>query len=175
MFTRNVRDAMGEQMSTHRTAYPAIAAAMVVGVIASLSMPAAANAAADHSPTVTHNEVEVVHYDEDICGPRENDTTINRKVVVERLGDNGDGSFWYHLTARVDYVSDFVDPAIPDERGSLTEVINYRFTPGGVGISTITFHDYLGQDIRIYIRSHLTEVDGELVVTREVSGVEGCP
>ena len=174
MFTRNVRDAKGEKMSTHWNAHPAIAAAMVVGVIAALSMPAVVNAA-DRSPTVTHNEVEVVHYSEDICGPRENDTTITRKVVVERLEDNGDGSFWYHYTARVNYVSDFADPAIPDERGSLTEVININLTPGGVGVWTSTFHDYLGDDIRIYIRLHLTEVDGELVVIREVSGVEGCP
>jgi hypothetical protein len=152
-----------------------IVATLLIGALALLSLPAAAHAAGDHSPTVTHNEVETVHFTEDICGPRENYTTFTRKVVVERLGDNGDGSFWYHYTARVEYVSDFVDPAIPDERGSLTEVINYRFTPGGVGISTTTFHDYLGHDIRIYIRSHQTEVDGELVVIREVSGVEGCP
>jgi len=148
---------------------------MVIGALASLMMPAAANAASDRSPTITHNEVEVVHFDEDICGPRENDTTFTRKVIVERNVDLGDGTFWYHYTARVDYVSDFVDPAIPDERGSLTEVISFNLTPGGVAAWTTTFHDYLGHDIRIYERFHLTEVDGELVVIREVSGVEGCP
>jgi hypothetical protein len=152
-----------------------IAATMVVGALASLSMPAAAHAASNHSPTVTHKEVETVHYSDDICGPRENYTTFARKVVVERLQDAGDGSFWYHYTARVNYLSDFVDPAIPDERGSLTEVISINLTPGGVVTSTSTFHDYLGADIRIYERFHLTEVDGELVVVRDVGGVEGCP
>jgi hypothetical protein len=150
------------------------AALAVIGALAWWSFPSAANAA-DQQPTVTHNEVETVHYADDICGPRENDTTYTRKVVIERLADAADGSFWYHYTARVDYISDFVDPTIPDARGSLTEVIAFNLTPGGVAIGTGTFHDYLGEDIRIYERFHLTVIDGEPVVDRSISGVEGCP
>ncbi|MDQ0576796.1 hypothetical protein [Agromyces albus] len=162
-------------MSVRQSTRIGIAATAVIGALASLSMPAAAHAAADHSPTVTHNEVETVHYTDDICGPRENDTTYTRKVVVERIVDAGDGSFWYHYTARVNYVSDFVDPSIPDARGSLTEVINFNLTPGATFTGTGTYHEYLGDDIRIYERFHLTVVDGEPVVDRFISGFEGCP
>jgi hypothetical protein len=160
-------------MSIRSAARVGIIAAMG-GAITSLLMPAAAQAA-DNSPTVTHNEVETIHYSEDICGPRENDTTITRKVVVERFADSPDGSTWYHYTARVDYVSDFVDPDIPDARGSLTEVVSFNVTPGAAIAGTGTFHDYLDPKIRIIERFHVTLVDGEFVVDRAITGVDGCP
>jgi hypothetical protein len=64
---RNLRDVVQE---------PRIgsAALAVIGALAWWSFPSAANAA-DQPPTVTHNEVETVHDADDICGPRENDTT----------------------------------------------------------------------------------------------------
>ena len=161
-------------MSVHQSTRIGIAATAVIGAFASLSLPAAANAA-DQPPTITHNEVETVHHTEDICGDRENDTTYTRKVVVERFVEASDGSVRYHYTARVNYVSDFVDPTIPDARGSLTEVFTFNLNPGDTVTGTGTFHDYIGDEIRIYERFHYTVVDGEGVVDRHIFSVEGCP
>lgn len=78
-----------------------------------------------------------------------------------------------HDVAVVTYVSDYEDPAIPDAQGRLTEVNRFTLTRGGTFTATTTFHDFFG-DVRIFVRYHLTEVNGTVRVEREVVHVTGC-
>ena len=123
---------------------------------------------------VLHNVVFTVAYPDDICGPRANVTTYDRTVELQHLTQRSDGSFEFQYTAAVTYFSDFVDPAIPDVSGRLTEVNHAVLTAGETFIQSTTFHDYLG-DVRIRYRLHLTIVDGRPVVDREFNDVSGCP
>jgi hypothetical protein len=74
----------------------------------------------------------------------------------------------------VTYESDYVDPAIEDVSGRLTEVVHFTFTPGGVFVGTTTFHDFFG-DVKIVFSTHITQVNGETVVEHSVGRVTGCP
>jgi hypothetical protein len=47
-------------------------------------------------------------------------------------------------------------------------------TTGGTQIYSLTFHDF-PTGIKIWQRVHLTVVDGQLVVDREILKVVGCP
>lgn len=123
---------------------------------------------------VNHNTTFSQVFPDDICGPRANTTTFTRKMEQVKYSERADGSFVYRDVAVVTYVSDFVDPGLQDLTGRLTEVNQFVLTPGSTFVGTTTFHDFLG-DIRIFVRSHFTVVDGRVVVDREVFQVTGCP
>lgn len=135
----------------------------------------ATSAAAAPSPTVViHNEQETVVFGDDVCGPRANTTVFTRKIEQSRFDQRADGTFQFREVAVVTYESDYVDPAIPDASGRLTEVNHFAFTPGGVFVGTTTFHDFFG-DVKIVLSVHITEVKGQIVVERSVERVTGCP
>lgn len=93
-------------------------------------------------------------------------------TIQDRTPKAGVGSS-NHDVAVVTYVSDYEDPAIPDAQGRLTEVNRFTLTRGGTFTATTTFHDFFG-DVRIFVRYHLTEVNGTVRVEREVVHVTGC-
>jgi hypothetical protein len=123
---------------------------------------------------VHHDETFTATWPDDICGLRANTTTYTRKVEQIHLTSLGDGTFSYHDVAAVTYVSDYVDPALPDLFGRLTEVNHFVFHPGQTILATTTYHDFYGE-IRIFYRYHLTAINGVPVVEREVNDVTGCP
>jgi hypothetical protein len=134
-----------------------------------------ASAAPVGSPTiVTHGETFTVSWDDDICGLRANTTTYHRKIEQVQFFERSDGTFVYRDVAVVTYESDYVDPALPDLSGRLTEVNHFVLTPGEVFVAVTTYHDFFG-DIRIFYRFHVTVKDGEPVVEREIYKVTGCP
>jgi hypothetical protein len=59
--------------------------------------------------------------------------------------------------------------------GQFTEVESVDLTRGETFIHTVSFHDFLGRDVRIFVRLHLTVVDGTPVVDRDILKVTGCP
>lgn len=144
-------------------------------IAASVLVPSAAHAGVETWTRVLHGETEVVDYLEDICGPRANTTTYTRTVEVQHFTGRGDGTYVFHFTDVVRYFSDFDDPEIADQSGRLTEVGTFVLTPGETFTQTLTFHDFLGKDIKIFERGHLTLVDGVPTVERSVSGYSGCP
>jgi hypothetical protein len=149
-------------------------------IVTLLTVPAllgggATPAAAAPSPTVVvHNEQETVVFPDDICGPRASTTVFTRKIVQSRFTERADGSFQYREVAVVTYESDYVDPAVEDVSGRLTEVNHFSLTPGGVFVGTVAFHDFFG-DVKIHSSVHITEVKGQIVVERSVDRVTGCP
>jgi hypothetical protein len=157
---------------------PAAVLALAAGlsVIPLMILPAGpASAAPVGSPTiVAHDVTFTASWDDDICGLRANTTTYHRKIEQVQVFERSDGTFVYRDVAVVTYESDYVDPALPDLSGRLTEVNHLILTPGAVVVAVTTYHDFFG-DIRIFYRLHATEKDGELVVVREVDKVTGCP
>lgn len=144
-------------------------------ITASVLVPSIANAATGSTTTVNHRQTETVQYPDDICGARSNTTTYTRTVEVEHFNERANGTWTYHFTDVVTYLSDFDDPTIADETGRLTEVGTFVLVSGDNFTQTLTFHDHLGKEIRIYERAHLTIVRGLPVIDRFVSGFTGCP
>jgi len=144
--------------------------------IASMLVAAPAVGASAEGPTVvTHNDTHTASYPDgtDICGrPQAAHTDIwTVKTSQVHLNRATDGTGNYHDVAVVTYVSDYVDPTIPDLHGRLTEVNRFTLTPGQVYTSTTSFHDFFG-DVRIWVKFHTTDVKGEVVVNREFVKVE---
>jgi hypothetical protein len=150
-----------------------IALAFTVSAIMTLTGPAAA-APVEAWTEVHHDVTFTATWPDDICGLRANTTTYTRKVEQVHLTRRADDTFSYHDVAAVTYVSDYVDPALPDLSGRLTEVNHFVLTPGETFLATTTYHDFFG-DIRIFYRYHLTIVNDRPVVEREVDEVTGCP
>ena len=123
---------------------------------------------------VHHGSTFTATWEDDICGLRANTTTYTRKVEQVHLTRRPDGTFSYHDVAVVTYVSDYVDPALPDLYGRLTEVNHFVLTPGETFLATTTYHDFYGE-IQIFYRVHVTIVNGQPVVERLVDKVTGCP
>jgi hypothetical protein len=146
---------------------------LLAGSIALIAGPAAAGPVQTFT-VVDHGLSHTATFPDDICGPRASTTTFTAKASVTHLTARPDGTFQYHDVAPVTYVSDYEDPALPDLRGRLTEVNSFTFTPGGVFVAVTTYHDFFG-NMRIFERVHITEVDGRLVVDRQLIDVSGCP
>ena len=127
-----------------------------------------------HATNVQHNVTFVEEFADDICGPRANTTTFTYQTLVLHLTAKADGTFTFQEVITANYTSDFHDPAIPTASGRFTEVNHFASTPGGTSITAITSHDFLG-GIRIFFRVHITEVDDNLVVSRELFDFSGCP
>ena len=146
---------------------------LVAGTLDLLAGPASA-APVERFTVVDHGLSHTATFPDDICGPRASTTTFTAKASLTHLTARPDGTFHYHDVAPVTYVSDYADPELPDLTGRLTEVNSFTFTPGGVFVAVTTYHDFFG-DVRIFERVHITEVDGRLVVDREIIDVSGCP
>ena len=153
----------------------ALAAGLVTVILLVTFTGGPASAARVGFPTVVAHDVTfTASWEDDICGLRANTTTYHRKTEQVQFFERSDGTFVYRDVAVVTYESDYVDPALPDLSGRLTEVNHFILTQGKVFIAVTTYHDFFG-DIRIFYRLHVTEEDGEPVVVREVDKVTGCP
>jgi len=146
---------------------------LLAGSLGLLPGPAAA-APVSTFTVVDHGLSHTATFPDDICGPRASTTTFTAKASLTHLTARPDGTFQYHDVAPVTYVSDYEDPALPDLTGRLTEVNSFTLTPGRAFVAVTTYHDFFG-GVRIFERIHITEVDGRLVVDREVIDVSGCP
>ena len=147
----------------------------VVAVLAAcLATMNTAPATAAEKTRVDHGITFTVDFPDDACGPRANTVAMTYKTIVLRETHGVDGTYQFHEVIRGTYHTDFVDPAIPDADGAFTEVNVFRLTPGGTRIVTQVGNDHL-DGVRITFRLHLTIVDGDPVVEREVFAVTGCP
>lgn len=149
-------------------------------LISAISIPAlfvagpAAGGPVETSTDVQHDVTFSLDFPDDACGPRANTTTYTYNTLQLHETAKADGTFTFHEVIAATYLSDFVDPAIPDSAGRFTEVNNFTVTHGGTVITSTTAHDFLGT-VRIFFRLHVTEVKGNPVVEREVFEVTGCP
>lgn len=137
-----------------------------------LAAPVSAASPVTHTRDSAQKEVYSVYFPDDICGPRAGWTTfvLTRVLHVTDLGDS------VHITA-IDtgrYTTDFDDPAIDDYKSQFTEALHFNLTRGGTVTFNYEFHDFPG-DITIQGQNVFVEVDGEVLVDREVFRVDGCP
>lgn len=139
-----------------------------------LGAGAATAARPEVSTVVQHDVTFTASFPDDICGPRANTTTFTGTVDQVHYLARADGTFLYRDVAVVTYVADYDDPTLPDLSGRLTEVNHFVLTPGDTFNGTTTFHDFAG-DLRIFVRVHVTEVKGSVVVNREFVSFTGCP
>ncbi|WP_062298940.1 hypothetical protein [Demequina maris] len=136
-----------------------------------LGLGFAAPAAADNGTEVVHGYVFSEDYEDDACSTEPNTTTYTVKTFHETFRPLGDDAWNYHYLAVVTYATDYVNPAMEDVTGRLTENITYRLTPGGVFEHTLTFHDFYG-DVKIHERGHFTIVDGVPKVDWSLSEID---
>jgi hypothetical protein len=126
--------------------------------------------------TIVEHDVTLASesFPDDICGPRAVTETVTNEVQVTHLTANGDGSFHFVDFETGFLVADYVDPTIPDQTMRRTNTEVFNLTPGGTFTHTETLRQF---DATLQIRSqvHLTVVDGEPKVEREVVMVRGCP
>lgn len=127
-------------------------------------------------PLIIHEsakkEVTTLYFPDDICGPRAGWTTFVEtwRFHATDLGDS------LHINAGETgwYTTDFDDPSIDDYRAQYTEAVAFNLTRGGTATFNSEYHDFPG-DIRIHEQIVFHEVDGEVLVEREVFRVTGCP
>lgn len=139
------------------------------GVLPATAAPASPN------PTVvvrgyTHTEI----FPDDICGDRASVVTFTSTVYQSRFVERADGSWSYRDVSPVVYQVDFVDPNLVDYAGRLTEVNNFIFTPGDTFVISNTYRDF-GGDLKIWERTNVKLVNGEIMVDRFLIKVTGCP
>ncbi len=140
-------------------------------VLSGLSTAVAA-AAATTSTVVLHGLTRS-DVNTDICGRLATFTFTVRTQVIH-LTEHEDGSFSFNFIDTGTYEVDFVDPALADQKSQWAEAVHVTLTSGGTFVVSVAFHDF-PTGIRIWERFHLTEVDGSLVVEREIQKVTGCP
>jgi hypothetical protein len=85
-----------------------------------------------------------------------------------------DGSFHFVDFETGILFADYVDPAIPDQTFHRTNTEVFNLTPGGTFTHTETLQQF-DASLRITFRTHLTVVDGEPKVEREVMIVRARP
>jgi len=114
------------------------------------------------------------YFPDDICGARAVTETVTNRTQVNHLTAHDDGSFHFVDFETGTLVADYEDPSIPDQtfRRTNTEAVN--LTPGGTFTVTETLYQSDGT-LTIKVTYHLTVVDGEPVVEKEVVMVRGCP
>jgi hypothetical protein len=150
-------------------------ATLVATALASLVvtvLPAQARAEASTSTVVLHGLTRS-DFNTDICG-RLATFTLTARTQVTHLTEHEDGSFSFNFIETGTYHVDFVDPALADQNAQFTEAVQVTLTSGGTFVVSIVLHGREGE-IRISEHFHLTEVDGRLVVEREIQKVTGCP
>jgi hypothetical protein len=146
----------------------------VLGAVALGVFGTAATAGASTSTVVVHDLTFTEFFPDDICGPRASNVTFEIRTNVKHLTQHPDGSFSYQETSTLTYHVDFVDPTLTDQDSQSTESFHVTLTPGGTQIVSDQFHDY-PTGIRITFHLHVTVVDGNTVVDREIFSVTGCP
>jgi hypothetical protein len=152
-----------------------LALAVAVGVL--LALPSGAGAGPLVFTVVEHNvTLASEFFPDDICGPRAVTETVTNTVQVNHLTENEDGSFHFVDFETGFLFADYVDPAIPDETFRRTNSESINLTPGGTFTTTETSTQLsAGGTLRIISNFHLTVVDGEPKVERDVLLVRGCP
>jgi hypothetical protein len=136
------------------------------------ALPAAAGS--DNRTVVSRGFTHTEFFPEDICGPRATTVTFTETMSQSQYRESADGSWSFRDVAKVTYEIDFVDPALSDYSGRLTEVNHFIFTPGDTFIATNTYQDF-GGDLKIWERLNIKEVGGEVLVERAILKVTGCP
>lgn len=143
---------------------------MALVLVAALPAEASGN-----GTVVTHGSTHTEFFPDDICGPRASTVTFTATVSQSKSVVRDGTFFSYRDVAVVTYDIDFVDPALADYSGSLTEVNHFILTPGeNTFIVTNTYRD-IGGDLKIWERLNIKVVDGEVVVDRGILKVTGCP
>jgi hypothetical protein len=159
--------------SRTRTLISGIAASLIA-----LAAPAAAGAQPEVFTQVDHDVTLASEFfpdnPDDICGGRAVTETVTNEVQVDHLTANEDGSFHFVDFETGTLVADYVDPSIPDQTMRRTNTEVFNLTPGGTFTHTETISQF-DSTIRITATVHLTIVDGEPKVAREVTMVRGCP
>jgi hypothetical protein len=147
----------------------------LAGILAALVvLPAQAGAQATTSTVVIHGLTASKFIPDDICGPRASFVEYTGRTNVTHATELDDGSLSFQFVDTGTYHVDFVDPALDDQESQYTEVLHFTAAPGGTVVYSLTFHDF-PTGLRIYVRAHVTEVDGSLIVDRDVTKVTGCP
>ena len=147
-------------------------ALLTVILLLASSLPAAADS--NNRTVVSRGYTHTEFFPDDICGPRATTVTFTATISQSQYVERADGSWSYRDVAQVTYEIDFVDPALSDYSGRLTEVNHYILTPGDTFIVTNTYHDF-GGDLQIWERLNVKEVGSEVLVEREILKVTGCP
>jgi hypothetical protein len=150
---------------------------LLIGALAALALaagPMPASAETSTSTVVVHGVTFTEFFPDDICGPRASTVSFTLRTVVMHLTEHADGTFTFHYTSTGTYHVDFVDPALADQESQFTEADTFTLTPGGTQIVSGAFHDF-PTGLKIWERRHLTVVDGNPVVERDILKVTGCP
>jgi hypothetical protein len=137
-------------------------------------LPAQASARATTSTVVIHGLTASEFFPDDICGPRASFVEYTGRANVTHATELEDGSLSLQFVDTGTYHVDFVDPALDDQESQYTEVVHFTAAPSGTVVDSETFHDF-PTGLRIYVRTHVTEVDGRLIVDRDITKVTGCP
>jgi hypothetical protein len=135
---------------------------------------AAAQGGAAKSTEVLHDVVFVVVSPDDICGPNPAEITYRVRTQVLHATEGVDGQFNVQYTQTGTYHVDFTNPDVQDQVAQYTESIHHVFTPGETEVLNFAYHDF-PDGVRIWQRTHVTVVDGQLVVERVIEKVTGCP
>jgi hypothetical protein len=147
----------------------------LTGTLALLLVAAVPAEASNNRTVVSHGFTHTEFFPDDACGPRASTVIFTAKMAQSKLVDRADGTFSFRDVAVVTYDVDFVDPALADYSGRLTEVNHFILTPHGNTFHALgTFHDF-GGGLKIWQRLNFKVVNGEVVVDREIVKVTGCP
>jgi hypothetical protein len=149
----------------------------LIGAVTALVLvvlPAQAGARATTSTVVLHGLTASEFFPDDICGPRASFVEFTGRTQVTHATELEDGSLSFQFVDTGTYHVDFVDPALGHQESQFTESVHFTAAPGGTVVFSATFHDF-PTGIRIYERVHVTEVDGRLIVDRDIMKVTGCP
>ena len=150
---------------------------LLIGPLAALALaagPMPASAETSTSTVVIHGLTFSEFFPDDICGPRASTVTFIVQTQVTHVTEHADGSFTFHDVGTGTYHVDFVDPALADQDSHQTESFLVTLTPGGTQVVSLAFDDF-PTGLRIWQRFHLTVVDGNVVVERDILKVTGCP
>jgi hypothetical protein len=115
-----------------------------------------------------------VFFPDDICGLRASFETATYKTMVTKFTADAQGGFHVVDFETGSIAVDYVDPALEDTTFRITNTFHHHLTPGGTETSTETLRQSDGE-LTIRYQFHLTVVDGEPRVVREVTSVRGCP
>ena len=153
-----------------RSIWVALVAALLAACVT--ATPASA---ADNRTVVAFGFSHTETFDDDICGPRASTVTFTATMAQSQFVPRPDGTFSFRDVAVVTESVDFVDSALTDYTGRLVEVNHFILTPGeNTFVVSNTFHDF-GGDLKIFERTNLKVVQGEVVVDRFLLDVIGCP
>lgn len=131
--------------------------------------------ASDNRTVVGRGYTHTEFFPDDICGPRASSVTFSESMAQSQLVERADGTFVYRDVSVVTYLVDFVDSALTDYPGRITEVNHYILSPGdNVFIVSNTFHDF-GGDLKIWERLNVKVVNGNVLVDRHLLKATGCP